>query len=203
MMEPSIDLRYFWNKGVSYEKYKEIITLQEKQEIHSSNENIKKLAEYTRLNLSRIHRNDKTLVLEESVIKQLASLSHKINILVISEGWCGDASQIVPVINKMVRCTDKLDIRLVFRDENERLINQYLTNGGKAIPIVILINAETFQEIAHWGPRPQPCTPFLQKYKSDPQHYSHDDFAIDIQNFYNQDKGHTISKELTRLIVKS
>lgn len=201
-MKQSVDLQYFWNQGVSYKKYKEIITRQEEEGIHSSDKDIKKLAEYTRLNLSRIHRNDKTLVVEESVIKPLKALTYKINILIIAEGWCGDAAQIVPVINKLVESSANLEMKLVFRDKDERLINQYLTRGGKAIPIVILLNAETFQEIAHWGPRPWPCAPFLKKYKVDPEHYTHDDFAKDIQNFYNQDKGQAISRELIQLIIK-
>ena len=151
----SINLGNYWDKGISYAEYKNIIEIQANEGVISKNEEIKKYAEYTRLNLSRIHRNDKTLVL-----------------------------------------------RIFFRDEDESLINQYLTNGGKAIPIVLFIEPDTFQEIAHWGPRPKPCTPFLKKYKSDPDNYTHDDFAKDIQGFYNKDKGRTISEELLEILLK-
>lgn len=198
----SIKLENYWDKGVSYNEYKDIIEIQAKEGLLSKNEDIKKLAEYTRLNLSRIHRNDKTLVLDESVSSGLKKISRKIHILVISEGWCGDAAQIVPVVNKISESSERLEMRIFFRDQDELLINQYLTDGGKAIPIVIFIDAETSEEIAHWGPRPKPCAPFLKKYKTDPENYTHDDFAKDIQGFYNKDKGRTISEELLEKILQ-
>jgi hypothetical protein len=200
-MGDSIKLENYWDKGVSYSEYKDIIEIQAKDGILSENSDIKKLAEYTRLNLSRINRNDKTIVLKESIISGLKKISHKIHILVISEGWCGDAAQIVPVINKISEVCENLEMRIFFRDQDELLINHYLTNGGKAIPIVIFIDAENSKEIAHWGPRPKPCAPFLKKYKTDPENYTHDDFAKDIQGFYNKDKGQTISEELLEIIL--
>jgi hypothetical protein len=200
MMEQPVDLQYYWEQGISYGNYKDIIEIQAKEGIETVNEEIKQLAEYTRLNISRIHRNDKTLTLEDSVISSLKKSKKKVNILLISEGWCGDASQIVPVVNKLTESSENLEMRIVFRDEEEKLINHYLTNGGKAIPIVIFIEAETFKEIAHWGPRPKACMPFLNKYKTDPENYTHEDFAKDLQNFYNKDKGQEISRELVSLI---
>jgi hypothetical protein len=41
--------------------------------------------------------------------------------LVISEGWCGDAAQLLPIINKMAVESGKIDLRIVLRDENEEL----------------------------------------------------------------------------------
>ncbi|WP_221410442.1 thioredoxin family protein [Apibacter muscae] len=203
VMAQTIDLKYYWEQAVSYDSYKEIIEKQAQEGINNEEDkDIQKLAEYTRLNLSRIHRNDKTLVLEESVLSILNKLNKKVNILAISEGWCGDASQIVPVVQKLAESSSNIDFKLFFRDADEKLIQQYLTNGGKAIPIILFIDAETFEEMAHWGPRPQSCAPFLKKYKENPETYTHDDFAKDIQGFYNKDKGHEIANELTQIISK-
>ncbi|WP_128331235.1 thioredoxin family protein [Apibacter sp. HY039] len=198
-MENTIDLHYFWNQSVTYQEYKELITQQEEQDKNSEDEEKRKLADYIHLNLSRIHRNDKTIKLDEATVAGLKSISKKINILVISEGWCGDAAQSVPVVNKLAESSDKIELKIFFRDKDERLINQYLTRGGKAIPIVIILDQD-FKEIAHWGPRPKPLQPFLDKYKAQPETYTHDDFAKDLQNFYNTDKGQTISHEILHLI---
>src|SRR5215217_2298139 len=74
--------------------------------------------------------------------EQSESLTHYTR-LVISEGWCGDAAQILPILNKMALASDKkIDLRIVLRDENDELMSQYLTNGGKAIPKVIVICKE-------------------------------------------------------------
>jgi len=195
-----MNLKNYWDRAVFYSDYKNIIKKRAEQNTDSLSEREKELIHYTDLNISRINRIEKTLVLSEDILSKLHGINQKINILVISEGWCGDAAQIVPVIHKMAENSDNLELKLFFRDEDERLINQYLTNGGKAIPIVILLNAETFEEIAHWGPRPKACTPLLQRYKTDPENYTHDQFVLDIQNFYNHDKGQSIANEIIEIL---
>jgi hypothetical protein len=38
--------------------------------------------------------------------------------MVISEGWCGDGAQLIPVFDKMVAESDgKIDMKIVLRDE--------------------------------------------------------------------------------------
>jgi len=195
-----MNLKNYWDKAVFYTDYKNIIKKRAEQNTDSLNEREKELIHYTDLNISRINRIEKTLVLSEDISSKLHGINQRINILVISEGWCGDAAQIVPVIHKMAENSDNLELKLFFRDEDESLINQYLTNGGKAIPIVILLKAETFEEIAHWGPRPKACIPLLQRYKTDPENYTHDQFVLDIQNFYNHDKGQSIANEIIEIL---
>ncbi|MDR3273644.1 MAG: thioredoxin family protein [Flavobacteriaceae bacterium] len=202
MKSNTINLENYWNKAVSYSEYKKIIKERAEQNTDSLSGKEKEWIHFTKLNISRINRIEKTLVLSEDILSKLHSINHKINILVISEGWCGDAAQIVPVINKMAENSDHLELKLFFRDEDEVLINQYLTNGGKAIPIAILFNAKTFEEVSHWGPRPKACIPLLQRYKADPENYTHDHFVLDIQNFYNQDKGQSIANELIELFQR-
>ena len=74
-------------------------------------------------------------------------------LLVIAEDWCGDASNTVPIIAKLVDQAPGLELRVILRDENPELMDQYLTNGTRSIPIVIALDDE-FQELGHWGPRP-------------------------------------------------
>jgi hypothetical protein len=78
--------------------------------------------------------------------------SHR-KLLVIAEDWCGDASNTIPILAKLVDTTPGLEMRIVRRDEHPELMDQYLTNGSRSIPIVIALNDE-LQEIGHWGPRP-------------------------------------------------
>ena len=73
--------------------------------------------------------------------------------MVIAEDWCGDASNTVPIIAKLVNQAPGLELRVVLRDENPELMDRYLTNGARSIPIVVALSDE-FEEIGHWGPRP-------------------------------------------------
>ena len=74
-------------------------------------------------------------------------------LLVIAEDWCGDASNTVPIIARLVDLAPGLELRVLPRDENPELMDQYLTNGARSIPIVIALD-ESFRELGHWGPRP-------------------------------------------------
>lgn len=74
-------------------------------------------------------------------------------LLVIAEDWCGDASNTVPVIARLADQVPGLELRVLERDRNPELMDRYLTNGSRSIPIVIVLD-ENFGEIGHWGPRP-------------------------------------------------
>lgn len=75
------------------------------------------------------------------------------HLLTIVEDWCGDASNTIPIVARWAEETPGVDLRVVRRDEHLDLMNQYLTNGSRSIPIVIALD-ENFQELGHWGPRP-------------------------------------------------
>jgi hypothetical protein len=76
-----------------------------------------------------------------------------LHLLAIVEDWCGDASNTVPVLARWTEEVPGVDLRLVRRDEHPELMNRYLTDGARSIPIVIALDEE-FHELGHWGPRP-------------------------------------------------
>lgn len=75
------------------------------------------------------------------------------NILVVTEPWCGDSLAIFPVVAELFTEAG-CEIRIILRDEQTDLIDQFLTDGGRAIPMVIVLDEE-FNERFHWGPRPE------------------------------------------------
>ncbi|RHW32076.1 thioredoxin family protein [Lysinibacillus yapensis] len=75
----------------------------------------------------------------------------KPHILTITEDWCGDAMLNNPVMRKIAEEAN-LEIRCAFRDADTELIDRYLTNGGRAIPIYLFLN-EQGEVIGKWGPR--------------------------------------------------
>ena len=60
-----------------------------------------------------MNRLDKTIQLSDEVIKKLKNFDTNYIWLVLSEGWCGDAAQIVPVIHKMAEVSDKIELKLL------------------------------------------------------------------------------------------
>ncbi|HWK22062.1 MAG TPA: thioredoxin family protein [Ureibacillus sp.] len=75
----------------------------------------------------------------------------KPHILAITEDWCGDAMLNNPVIRKIAEEAD-IEIRCALRDADTDLIDRYLTNGGRAIPIYLILS-EQGEVLGKWGPR--------------------------------------------------
>lgn len=112
------------------------------------------LLEYTRLNEQRMNRIEKTFHPEESVAAQLRQIDQPVLWLVITEGWCGDAAQIVPVLERLAAGNPLIQLRFILRDENLPTMDAFLTNGGRSIPKLIFIDPESRRVLGSWGPRP-------------------------------------------------
>ena len=114
----------------------------------------KAMLNYTKLNLSRMNRLDRKSRLTETTIDQLAKVEQPITWLVITEGWCGDAAQIVPVLNHMALENENITLRFLLRDKNEAVIDAFLTNNARSIPKIIVLDTATREVLNSWGPRP-------------------------------------------------
>lgn len=165
----------------------------------TGNEQSESLVHYTELNEARMNRLDKTMQITDEVKNYLENLNQEYIWLVISEGWCGDAAQILPIINKMALLSDKIDFKIVLRDHNEALMNQFLTNGSKSIPILILIEKDALKVVNQFGPRPQPAIDLVKKYK---EKFGVIDETIktDLQKWYLSDKGVSTQQEIIDLM---
>lgn len=153
----------------------------------------KDYAKYYSINLKRIERLDKNFTLTNEQKEKLNQVIPGFQLLIITEGWCGDAAQVMPVVNVMMNELG-VEQKVVLRDENPQLMNEYLTNGAKSIPILIGVGSEG-NELFRWGPRPQHGMDLLKKHKENPQEYTDEQFHQDLQIWYNQDKGESIFEE--------
>ncbi|WP_396210814.1 thioredoxin family protein [Flavobacterium sp.] len=183
----------------SYQEYRAFVTNLANENLTTGNEQREDLVHYTQLNEARLHRLDKTIQLIDEVQSFLENLEKVYTWLVISESWCGDAAQILPIINKMATVSDKINLRIVLRDDNEELMNQFLTNGSKSIPKLIIIDKESNDVITDFGPRPVGAKQLILDYKS--EHGVVDETAkIELQKWYLQDKGISTQKEIVKLM---
>ncbi len=94
----------------------------------------------------------RTARLPQWALEALPQGAHR-RLLVLAEDWCGDASNTIPVLARLVDAVPGLELRILRRDENPELMDRYLTNGTRSIPIVIALDRD-FTELGHWGPRP-------------------------------------------------
>lgn len=84
----------------------------------------------------------------------------KLRVIVLTEDWCGDAMLNIPILLRLAEATD-IQVRMLLRDQNLELMDQYLTNGkSRSIPIFIFID-ENGNEVAKWGPRAKKIQQFV------------------------------------------
>ena len=185
----------------TYNEYRSLVTNLLKDGKSTGNEQSEALTHYSSLNEVRMNRLDKTLQMLPETIGNLSKLQNEIIGLVITEGWCGDAAQIVPMFNKMEQANTQLKFRYVLRDENEALMDQFLTNGSKSIPKLILIDAKSSEIVGVWGPRPQGALNLILDYKA--THGKIDETAkTNLQKWYLQDKGISIQREIMEMLAQ-
>lgn len=186
--------------SVSYPKYRAVVSELLTQGKVTGKEQSEDLIHYTELNEARMNRLDKKMVVTEENIQKLLALKKKYSWLVLSEGWCGDAAQLLPIMNKMATFSKNIDFKIAFRDENEALMNLFLTNGSKSIPKLIVLNKETESVIGSWGPRPNGATQLMKSYKQ--QYGVIDETAKkELQLWYLHDKGVSTQNEIVELML--
>jgi Thioredoxin len=112
--------------------------------------------------------------------------------LVIAEDWCGDASNTVPVIAKLVEAIPGLELRVIQRDAYPQVMDRYLTNGARSIPIVIALD-ESFQEIGHWGPRPTELQAWVMANRAT---LPKEELYPQVRKWYARDRGETTIREV-------
>lgn len=188
-------------KSHSYSEYRKLVSDLLRNEKSTGKEQSPELTNYSGLNETRMNRLEKTMKISEGIVENFKSLKSEYIWLVISEGWCGDAAQLLPIFDKMADASEgKVELKIVLRDENEELMNLFLTNKAKAIPKLIVINRETGGALAHWGPRPKGAADLIANYKK--EHGALDETAkTDLQLWYLHDKGLSTQIEINGMML--
>src|SRR6266404_8678958 len=148
---------------------------------------------YGKLNRQRMLRLEKTVILKESLTRKLLNVKRKMIWLVLTEGWCGDAAQNVPIIEKIAARSGNIETRYVLRDENPALMDRFLTGGARSIPKLIAIDAATSEVLGTWGARPKAAQDYFLKLKA--EGLEKPLIMENLQRWYIQDKGLSIQNE--------
>ena len=157
--------------------------------------------EIARLNQARMDRLDKRARITPGLEAVLGGLRRDYVFLVLSEGWCGDAAQSVPVMNWLAEASPRIELRVALRDKHPALMDQYLTNGGRSIPKLLILDAETSSVLADWGPRPLVAQALTLRYLRKPEpkedYHAH---HMELHRWYARDKTVSTQAELGALL---
>ncbi|KAA3612693.1 MAG: thioredoxin family protein [Calditrichaeota bacterium] len=153
--------------------------------------------EYTKLNKQRSNRIDRTYEISREIRLALEAIDNPQTWLVITEAWCGDSAQNLPYIQKMAATNPNITLRLLLRDQNLEIMDKYLTNSTRSIPILVAFD-EFGNELFRWGPRPKEAADLVKDLKS--QGMEKPQFLEKLHLWYGRNRGKALEKELLHLI---
>jgi hypothetical protein len=153
-------------------------------------------ADYLSLNRVRFNRNYKTFKASEEFVKVSQRVSKPTHWIIITEPWCGDAAQSVPVLLRLLEHIPSASYSLSLRDQGS-LIDQYLTNGGKGIPKVI-VRDDQGNDLMVWGPRTHQAQELFNGLKAQgvELHVLHES----LHGWYAKDQGKSLEYEFLALV---
>ena len=189
------DYEMYLQKGINYHQYKQQMTE------HLAVTTDFKIKEYINLNRHRMYRAEKTFAISAELATQIKNLKHKTYWLILTEHWCADASQTLPAFNAVAEMSKgKVEIKLVYRDQNPDLMDAYLTNETRSIPKLIQLD-EQFNVTAIWGPRPSVAQQLVKQLKSNPVTAA--TYANELHLWYARDKQKSLEAEIAKLIYRA
>lgn len=181
----------------AYHQYFESI-IQKNVTEHTAPYNNPDYFDYTRLNWSRMNRWLKTGQLTDAMTYAVKAIDSPQQWIIITEPWCGDAAHSVPFLEMISRLNPLITVSYELRDSEPFRINDYLTNGGKSIPKLVIRDGKG-KDLATWGPRPAACQEIYSKLTAEKADF--EKVKTELQLWYNADKGIGVQEELTNLLV--
>jgi hypothetical protein len=198
-------------QAMSYNEYRDLIEELRADGKTTGPNHSEAMLNYTDLNRTRMNRLDKTARLTPETLEALEQLETPMTMLVLTEAWCGDAAQAIPVLQKMAEACSNLSLKLILRDEHLEIMDAFLTNGGRSIPKVIFMNDEDRSVSGTWGPRPAAVQQMVMANKAAMQEVSDTEVkkgmqqqtAIAVQKWYAKDKTRSIQAEILQAVAQS
>ena len=192
-------MKKYIDVSMSFYEYEALITRLVEQGKTTGPKQSESLANFTQLNLQRMNRLGKTIELGDATKLAVRANTQEQIWLAITEAWCGDAAQNIPIIEKIAAESDIIQTRYILRDENPELIDRFLTFGARSIPKVIALDADSHEVLWTWGARPKAAQDLFFEL-----HEAGAEKAVimeRLQRWYNDDKGRAIQAEFVSLLT--
>lgn len=184
--------------GIDFETFKRNFNRQvENPDLQNPGE--VKFYEYRKLNLQRTNRLDKTFIPSEDLVNIISKIKKPQIWMVITESWCGDSAQSLPIIAKAAALNSNINLSIVLRDENPDIMDKYLTNGSRSIPKFVVFDEDN-NELFQWGPRPVEAQKLYGRLKDEGKEKS--EINKELHLWYGRNRGKEIEKELVNLLSK-
>lgn len=180
-----------WNGAMTFGEYYALLEKLWEEGKTTGEQQTPERLEHARLNLSRMKRIGQQFQTDDESMALLRAKPDGIRFLFIVEGWCGDAAQIVPALEKMLQARG-WESKYILRDEHPEVMDMFLTNGARAIPAVVAIDSDGNVLSDHWGPRPSLLKELVNQWKVE---MSKEEWHKFLHTWYAKDKASTLQMD--------
>jgi hypothetical protein len=203
-METAVDstiTRDLIENAYSFEEYSDLVQQLFDEDRTTNEDNRPDMLEYTKMNINRTLKWNKRAKVSEELVLELKNFPSRMTWLVITEGWCGDAAQSLPFIHKMAELSDNIELKLILRDQNPEVMDEFLTNGSCSIPRLIALDSETLEVLGTWGPRPKEIQEVYMNERANPD-IENKVASENLHVWYARNKGKAMQEEFIQLLDK-
>ena len=204
-MESNVTQQFFPDKrvheGMTYKQYLEMT------KVESANTNIdiltieqKERSDIIKLNIHRMTRIDKSYEPGIDIRDEIEKIADHQLWMVITENWCGDSAQNLPYIAGIASLNQNIELKIILRDSNLDIMDNYLTAGTRSIPKLVAFDDEG-NELFQWGARPKAAQDLVSDLKA--QGFDKKYFLEKLHSWYARNRGADIEKEILLLIKKA
>jgi hypothetical protein len=190
----NLDLAYqaYWEKALPVETYLDDL-------LQAMPKDLEGMDRYLPINQQRVKRLLSRFQLNPEVEAACLNAPQGSKWLILNEHWCGDGAQSIPVQAAMQRASNgRLEIRVLFRDQNLELMDAHLTNGGRSIPMTLALTPD-WAVGKTWGPRPAYAMDLVARIKANPD-IAHT-YSEELHKWYALNKQQAIQVELAQALL--
>jgi len=184
--------------GLSYKQYFDLTKKEiETTDLSKLEDDEKKRYDDKKLNLHRMTRIEKHYSVSEELKNLILQVVKPQTWMIISETWCADSAQNIPFIAKIAAVNPRIELKIVMRDSNPDIMDLYLTNGTRSIPILVAFD-ESGEELFRWGPRPDEAIKLFEDLKT-----AGIEKAVRLEKlhlWYGRNRGAALESEIKKLV---
>ncbi|NWF51079.1 MAG: thioredoxin family protein [Ignavibacteriaceae bacterium] len=186
------------HNALTYQEYmNQFIEEVENPPVDFKSEEDRKRYEHKKLNLQRSKRIEKYFSPSDELRQAVSKITEPQLWMMITESWCGDSAQNIPYFAKTAELNPLINFRIILRDTNADIMDNFLTNGTRSIPKLVVFN-ESGDVLFDWGPRPKPALNLFRELKE--KGLEKKQILDELHLWYGRNKGQAVQKEIIGLL---
>lgn len=186
---------------LTYQSYRQLLEELAASRQTTGPEQTEERIAFTYLNLQRMKRVEKQFQIDPALLEALQLPRPEWHWVVLVESWCGDGAQQLPALAAIAESVPTIELTVILRDENPAWMDTCLTNGSRAIPKLICLNAETNERLFTWGPRPLAILEQVLQFREENPDATKEDVHSLVHTLYARDRSQSLQQDLLRLVL--